>query len=238
MIEIGVLLVAWDRVLPALESALRRSGDFVQVESGCLANGAYPLGPAVERLLTAGVERVIVVPTMDAALREELPRLVAGELQMLRGQHPDCEFIDASAQVDAEQQAQFLSRALARYFVDHEADDMMPLAMLPPHQKGAVHKLLGGHDFISRLAALGFIPGAPLVVEQNFGVGPLIVAVRDTRIALGRAEAHKIRVRLTQDESEEHENAHHHRRGRRGHFGKELSDRSGWPAKRRKNNRF
>ena len=41
---------------------------------------------------------------------------------------------------------------------------------------------------------MGFTPGARLRVIQNRGRGPLIVAVRDTRVALGRGEAEKILV--------------------------------------------
>jgi ferrous iron transport protein A len=52
----------------------------------------------------------------------------------------------------------------------------------------------GGHDFLSRLASLGFTPGARLRVVQNYGRGPLIVSLRDTRVALGRGEAEKILV--------------------------------------------
>jgi ferrous iron transport protein A len=53
----------------------------------------------------------------------------------------------------------------------------------------------GGHHFLSRLASLGFTPGADLRVIQNYGRGPLIVNLRDTRVALGRGEASKILVR-------------------------------------------
>lgn len=52
----------------------------------------------------------------------------------------------------------------------------------------------GGHQFLSRLASLGFTPGASLRVVQNFGHGPIIVNLRDTRVALGRGEASKILV--------------------------------------------
>ncbi len=52
----------------------------------------------------------------------------------------------------------------------------------------------GGHQFLSRLASLGFTPGARLTVVQNFGRGPIIVNLRDTRVALGRGEADKILV--------------------------------------------
>ena len=47
----------------------------------------------------------------------------------------------------------------------------------------------------SRLAALGFVPGREVSMVQNFGHGPLIVAVINTRVALGRREATGIRIR-------------------------------------------
>jgi ferrous iron transport protein A len=47
----------------------------------------------------------------------------------------------------------------------------------------------------SRLAALGFVPGRQVSMVQNFGHGPLIVAVINTRVALGRREATGIRIR-------------------------------------------
>jgi Fe2+ transport system protein FeoA len=57
-----------------------------------------------------------------------------------------------------------------------------------------IRTLRGGHHFMSRLASLGFTPGARLRVVQNYGHGPIIVNVRDTRVALGRGEAEKILV--------------------------------------------
>ena len=58
-----------------------------------------------------------------------------------------------------------------------------------------IEKMEGGHHFLSRLASLGFTPGARLRVLQNYGHGPIIVSLRDTRIALGRGEAEKILIR-------------------------------------------
>ncbi len=57
-----------------------------------------------------------------------------------------------------------------------------------------IKEMKGGHGFLSRLASLGFTPGARLQVVQNYGHGPIIVNVRDTRVALGRGEAAKILV--------------------------------------------
>ena len=68
------------------------------------------------------------------------------------------------------------------------------LSDLAPGEVGVVHKLTGGWGFTSRLATLGFTPGARLTMVQNFGRGPLIVSIRGTRIALGRGEAAKIYV--------------------------------------------
>lgn len=57
-----------------------------------------------------------------------------------------------------------------------------------------IRRLVGGRHFVSRLATLGFTPGAQLRVVQNYGRGPIIVSLRDTRVALGRGEAFRILV--------------------------------------------
>jgi len=44
------------------------------------------------------------------------------------------------------------------------------------------------------MASLGLTEGSSVKVIQNFGRGPMIILVRDTRIALGRGEAEKIMV--------------------------------------------
>lgn len=73
------------------------------------------------------------------------------------------------------------------------------LPTLKVGETGVVIALAGGRGLVSRLATLGFTPGAPVTVVQNYGHGPIIVTVRDTRIALGRGEAGKIRVRPTKN---------------------------------------
>ncbi|HNT76530.1 MAG TPA: FeoA family protein [Anaerolineae bacterium] len=71
---------------------------------------------------------------------------------------------------------------------------MVALTTLSAGQTGLIHSLQGGHRLISRLASLGFTPGAPVVVTRNYGHGPIIVAVRGTQVALGRGEATHILV--------------------------------------------
>jgi ferrous iron transport protein A len=61
-------------------------------------------------------------------------------------------------------------------------------------ESARIRQLAGGQGLMRRLAPLGFVPGARLRVIQNLGRGPMLVAVCDTRVALGRGEADKILV--------------------------------------------
>jgi ferrous iron transport protein A len=61
-------------------------------------------------------------------------------------------------------------------------------------KRAIVRKLRGGKDFISRMTALGFTIGSEVKVIQNYGRGPLIALIRNTRVALGRGEAIKVLV--------------------------------------------
>jgi ferrous iron transport protein A len=44
------------------------------------------------------------------------------------------------------------------------------------------------------MVGLGFTPGAVVTILQNYGRGPLLVTVRDTRVALGRGEALRVLI--------------------------------------------
>jgi len=73
-------------------------------------------------------------------------------------------------------------------------EEWIPLTALSPGEEGVVRQLSGGRGFVGRLASLGFAPGTRAQILQNFGRGPLIVLVRDTRVALGRGEAMRVWV--------------------------------------------
>ena len=75
-----------------------------------------------------------------------------------------------------------------------EGDRLMRLGFLQKGERATIEGFEAGHSLVSRLAALGFTPGAEVEMIQNFGQGPVIVSVRDTRIALGRGEASKVLV--------------------------------------------
>ncbi len=74
-------------------------------------------------------------------------------------------------------------------------DGVVPLSALETGEHAVVAELSASHGLLARMVSLGFPRGAPVVVVQNFGRGPLIVLVRDARIALGRGEARRIMVR-------------------------------------------
>ena len=74
------------------------------------------------------------------------------------------------------------------------AENSVNLGTVRGGESAQIIGMQGGHHFLSRLASLGFTPGARLRMVQNYGRGPLLVSLRDTRVALGRGEAEKIMV--------------------------------------------
>ena len=83
-----------------------------------------------------------------------------------------------------------------------EPETSLLLSDLPTGERGVVRQLRGGREFTGRLAALGFTIGAELEVIRNSGGGAIIVAVRNTHVALGRDEAVKVQVQILADESQ------------------------------------
>jgi Fe2+ transport system protein FeoA len=74
---------------------------------------------------------------------------------------------------------------------------MMPLAMVAPGEEVRLTAIRGGRRLRKRLADLGLNLGMTVRVVQRDRHGPLILAVKDARLALGRGMAHKIMVELT-----------------------------------------
>jgi len=73
---------------------------------------------------------------------------------------------------------------------------MMTLAMVSPGEEVRLTAIHGGQRMRKRLADLGLNIGMTVRVLQRNGHGPLLLAVKDSRLALGRGMAHKIRVEL------------------------------------------
>lgn len=75
----------------------------------------------------------------------------------------------------------------------HNQTGNLPLAMVGTGQVVKLVKVAAGKMLTRRLAELGLTPGVQLEILQDQG-GPLLLAVRDSRLALGRGMAHKIIV--------------------------------------------
>jgi Fe2+ transport system protein FeoA len=73
---------------------------------------------------------------------------------------------------------------------------MLPLAMIAEGENVQLVNIIGGRVLRKRLADLGLSPGMSLKVVQADPHGPIILAVKDSRIALGRGMAQKVMVEL------------------------------------------
>ncbi|RCW62370.1 MULTISPECIES: FeoA family protein [Halanaerobium] len=69
----------------------------------------------------------------------------------------------------------------------------MPLAMLRVGETACIKEIVGGRTVKGKLTDLGFVSGKKIKIHRSSG-GPLIVAIGDNRVALGRGMAHKVIV--------------------------------------------
>jgi ferrous iron transport protein A len=67
------------------------------------------------------------------------------------------------------------------------------LSSIPVGQTVQLAKIDAGRRLKHRLTELGLTPGVKVTIVQNNG-GPILIYVRDSRIAIGREMANKIRV--------------------------------------------
>jgi ferrous iron transport protein A len=70
---------------------------------------------------------------------------------------------------------------------------MAPLIAVTPGQEVALIDIQGGRGLRSKLYSMGLIPGVRLTVLGTRG-GPVMIAVHDTRLALGVGMAKRIIV--------------------------------------------
>ncbi len=70
----------------------------------------------------------------------------------------------------------------------------MSLAMVGSGRDVTLVEINAGRRLKQRLANMGLVPGTVLRVVSNGSTGPFVVAVKETRIMLGRGMAHKMLV--------------------------------------------
>jgi Fe2+ transport system protein FeoA len=68
-----------------------------------------------------------------------------------------------------------------------------PLSMTAVGETVRLIHIDAGKKLKHRLTELGLTPGVKVTIVQHNG-GPLLVAVRDSRVAIGQGMAHKMRV--------------------------------------------
>ena len=69
-----------------------------------------------------------------------------------------------------------------------------PLSRQPAGHPLRLVSVEAGRMLAARLAAMGLLPGTRLNLVRQTGRGPVVVAVKGTRIALGRGMADKVIV--------------------------------------------
>jgi ferrous iron transport protein A len=67
------------------------------------------------------------------------------------------------------------------------------LSSIPAGQTVQMARINAGRRLKHRLTELGLTPGVKVTIVQNNG-GPILISVRDSRIAIGREMATKIQV--------------------------------------------
>ncbi|MGQ9759760.1 MAG: FeoA family protein [Candidatus Methanomethylicaceae archaeon] len=80
--------------------------------------------------------------------------------------------------------------------IPYHIEELIPLLELPEGREAEVVFMVGGRGLVARLCSLGITPGTILKVLRKAPVGgPLELAVRSTKVAIGRGVASKVLVR-------------------------------------------
>ncbi len=75
---------------------------------------------------------------------------------------------------------------------------LRPLSFLNPGDEAVVVEIRGGRGLQRRLSSMGLAPGKKVRVVSSSPCGPVLLAVGDTRLAMGRGQTHAVIV--TSDE--------------------------------------
>jgi ferrous iron transport protein A len=86
--------------------------------------------------------------------------------------------------------------ALAPDPMETKPDKLIPLALLPEGATAIIVDLAAGRGLARRLAELGFNTGTEVQLLKSRPPGPVLIGVKDSRIAIGRGVAMKILVTL------------------------------------------
>jgi ferrous iron transport protein A len=195
---------------PGIENAVRdilARGGYGGVEVGYCRNASPSVEEAIQQAVTHGARQILVVPTVFSLLQippcecfvEESPNSLRGRIAKTQAQYPDTKIVYAAPPFDYERLVDLILSKIREYEPPTFKAGVTQLNNLRAGETAVVRELDGGTHFRSRMASLGFTPGALLKMVQNYGHGAVIVSLRGTRVALGRGEARKVGVSLRSD---------------------------------------
>ena len=70
----------------------------------------------------------------------------------------------------------------------------MTLSRIDPGEEVTLIDIDGGRGLRSKLYSMGLVPGITLKILNRSGSGPVMIALKDSRLAIGRGMAEKIVV--------------------------------------------
>ncbi len=70
----------------------------------------------------------------------------------------------------------------------------MVLSTIDQGKEVTLIDIRGGRGVRSKLYSMGLVPGVTLKILNRSGLGPVMIAVKDSRLAIGRGMADKIIV--------------------------------------------
>ena len=190
---------------PGLDRIVREvmeRGGYKGVEIGSCRDGYSSVKEAIEYAVVGGARRIMVMPLAFPLLQSSLCERCVGRspyglpplLNQIQKQHPSISVVYAKSPFDHEFLVDRILSVIREYEPATFKAGVSHLNDLVAGETGMVQELDGGTQFRSRMASLGFTPGASVKMIQNYGHGAVIVSLRGTRVALGRGEARKVGV--------------------------------------------
>ncbi len=177
-------------------------GGYHGVVIGSCRDGYSSVKEAIEYAVVGGARRVMVMPIAFPLLQSSLCEHCVGRspyglphlLNQIQKQHPSISIVYAKSPFEHEHLVDRILSVIREYEPATFKAGVLHLNDLVAGETGMVQELDGGTQFRSRMASLGFTPGAAVKMIQNYGHGAVIVSLRGTRVALGRGEARKVGV--------------------------------------------
>jgi ferrous iron transport protein A len=183
---------------------VKKRGGYDILEVACSQFAGPSVAEAIEKVIAQGARRVIVVPTWLTGGRTDVESDIPKTVTVVRQRHPEVEIVYTGPDLDPVKRVDLIISKIRDYekaYVPSGSESgVMWLSALQAGQTAVIHDFVAGHTLVSRLSVLGFTPDARVTMVQNFGHGPVIVNIRDTRVALGRGEAARVRVRRLADD--------------------------------------